>query len=66
MKIPYGIKKKLKSKACDVGLCLKIAGPPAKPKYKLVFNSVLVPWGKEYWNFLPISSWGRFLLGKLG
>ena len=34
------------SRTEHVRFCLKMGGPPSKPKYYLVLDSGLVPWGK--------------------
>ena len=57
---------KCMSKARHVESCLKIGGPPSKPKYFLITDSELVPWGngeknpkkgvKRTWNWILTSS----------
>ena len=37
---------KYSSKTGHVKSCLNMGGPPSKPKYSLVTDSELVPWGK--------------------
>ncbi len=34
------------SKTGHVKSCLKMGGPPSKPKYSFLTDSELVPWGK--------------------
>ncbi len=34
------------SSAEHVEFCVKMGGPPSKPKYYLMMDSVQVPWGK--------------------
>ena len=34
------------SRTGHVKSCLNVGGPPSKPKYSLVTDSELVPWGK--------------------
>ena len=40
------VPNKYTSKTRHVKSCLNMGGPPSKPKYSLVTDSELVPWGK--------------------
>ena len=40
------VPNKYSSKTRHVKSCLNMGGPPSKPKYSLMTDSELVPWGK--------------------